>query len=104
MIQQGHALTGLGRRSRRWRAWSVVLVMALTGAVGAELFCYEEHAADQHCAVCQLRHQSAAELSGSLQIEFADVAEPLERAADGELHRLRSRPPAPRPRSSRLIP
>jgi len=85
MIQKGHAHTGLARRSRCWRAWSVVLVMALVGAVGAELFCYEEHAADQHCAVCQLRHQTAAEFAGSLQIEFADVAEPLERAADGEL-------------------
>jgi len=84
MIQKGHAHAGLARRSRRWRAWSVVLVMALAGAAGAELFCYEEHAADQHCAVCQLRYQSATELSGSLQIGFADVAEPLERAADGE--------------------
>ena len=84
MIQKGRAHTGLASRSRGWRAWSVVLVMALAGAVGAELFCHEEHAADQRCAVCQLRHQSAAELSGSLQIEFADLAEPLEQAADGD--------------------
>ena len=57
--------------------------MAVAGAAVAEVFCHEEHAADQHCAVCQVRHP-AAELSGSLQIEFADVAEPLERAAAGE--------------------
>ena len=84
MIQKGRARTGLARPSRRWRAWSVVLVMALAASVGAELFCHEGHATDQHCAVCQLRHQHAAELSGALQVEFADVAEPLERAADGE--------------------
>ena len=84
MVQQGHARTGLARRSRCWRAWSVVLVMALAAAVGAELFCYEGHAADQHCAVCQLRHQPAAKLAGWLQIESADVAGPLELAADGE--------------------
>ena len=58
--------------------------MTVAGAAAAEVFCHEEHAADQHCAICQLRHQPAAELSGSAQIEFADVAEPLEQPADGE--------------------
>ena len=58
--------------------------MVVAGAAAAEVFCHEEHAADQHCAVCQLRHHTAAELSGSLQIGFADVAEPLEQAADRE--------------------
>ena len=71
-------------RSLAWSAWIAVLVMAVAGAAAAEVFCHEEHAADQHCAVCQLRHQPAAELSGSLQIGFADVAEPLEQAAAGE--------------------
>ena len=84
MVQRGRAPTGLARRSRSWRAWIVVLMMAVAGAAAAEVFCHEEHTAEQHCAVCQLRHQPAAELSGSLQIEFADVAEPLERAAAGE--------------------
>ena len=58
--------------------------MAVAGAAAAEVFCHEEHAADQHCAVCQLRHQPADELSGALQIGLAEVAEPLEPAADGE--------------------
>ena len=84
MVQRGGARTGLARRSRGWRAWIVVLAIAVAGAAAAEVFCHEEHAADQHCAVCQLRHQAAAELSGLLQIEFADVAEPLEQAPDGE--------------------
>ena len=75
---------GLARRSRGWRAWIVVLVIAVAGAAAAEALCHEEHAADQHCAVCQLRHQPAAELSGSLQIKFADIAELLEPAGDGE--------------------
>ena len=83
MVQRGHAHAEFARRSRGWRAWIVVLVMAVAGAA-AEVLCHEEHAADQHCAVCQLRHQPAAELSGSLQIGFADVAEPLEQAPDGD--------------------
>lgn len=83
MVQRGRARTGLARRSRGWRAWIVVLAMAMAGAGAAEVFCHEEHAADQHCAVCQLRHHPAAELSGSLQIQLADVAVPLEPAADG---------------------
>ena len=84
MVRRGRAHPEIARRSLAWRAWIVVLVMAVAGAAAADVFCHEEHAADQHCAVCQLRHQSAAELSNSLQIEFADVAEPREQAADGE--------------------
>jgi len=84
MVQRGRAHTSLARRSLGWRAWIVVLVMAVAGAAAAEVFCHEEHAADQHCAVCQLRHQPAAELSGSLQIRLADAAQPLEQAAGGE--------------------
>jgi len=84
MVRKGRAHTGLARRSRDWRAWILVLVMAVAGAAAAEVFCHEEHAADQHCAVCQLRHQSDAELSGSLLIGFADVAELLDPALDGE--------------------
>ena len=78
--------------------------MAVAGAAAAEVFCHEEHEADQYCAVCQLRHQPAAELSGSLRIGFADVAEPLEQAPDGEVDRVRSFPPPPRPRPARLVP
>ena len=84
MIHEGPAHAGLARCSRGWRAWIVVLVMAVAGAAAAEVFCHEEHAADQQCAVCQLRNQPAAELAGSAQIGFADVAEPLEQPADGE--------------------
>ncbi len=84
MIQRVRARTMLARCSRTWRAGIVVLVLAVAGAGAAEVFCHEEHAADQQCAVCQLRHESAAELSGSLQTGFADVAELLEQAPDGE--------------------
>ena len=84
MFQGRRALTSLARRSRSWRTWIVILVTAVAGAAAAEVLYHEEHATDQHCAVCQLRHQPAAELSGSLQIGIADVAEPLEQAAGGE--------------------
>ncbi len=75
--------TVLPGRSPGWRAWCVVLALVLAGATAVAAICHEEHAADQDCAVCQLRHQPAAELSGSLQIGFADVPEPLEQAVDG---------------------
>ena len=84
MVGRGRAHPWLARRSLGWSAWIVVVVMAVAGAAAAEVFCHEEHAADQDCAVCQLRHQPAAELSGSLQFGFADVAEPLDQAPDGE--------------------
>ena len=84
MVWRGRAHPELTRRSLAWSAWIVVLMMAVAGGAAAEVFCHEEHAADQHCAVCQLRHQPAAELSGSLQIGFAEVTEPLEQVAGGE--------------------
>ena len=84
MAHRGPVHRGSVPRGSGWRAWIVVLAMAVAGAAAAEVLCHEEHAADQHCAVCQLRHQPAAELSASLQIGFADVAEPLEPAAGGE--------------------
>lgn len=69
-------------RSLGWSAWIVVLVLAVAGAAAAEVFCHEEHAVDEHCAVCQVPHQPAADLSGSLQIGFADAADPLEQARE----------------------
>ncbi len=75
--------TGLARRGPGWRAWIAALAIVLAGATAVAAVCHEEHAADQDCAVCQLRHHSAAEPSGSLQIGFADVPEALEHAVDG---------------------
>ena len=75
---------GLARRGSGWRVWIVVLAMAVGGAAAAEVFCHEEHAADERCAVCQLPHQPAPGPCGSLPIGFADVAEPLESAAHGD--------------------
>ncbi len=82
MVDRVHS--GFARRGSGSRAWIVVLAMAVAGAAAAEVFCHEEHAADERCAVCQLPYQPAAGLSGSLPIGLAEVAEPLERAADGE--------------------
>ena len=81
MVERGALRRGLAHPG--WRAWIVVLAMAVAGAAAAEVFCHEEHAADQHCAVC-LPHQPADKPPGSSQIGFADVAEPLEQAADRE--------------------
>ena len=92
---------GPATRGSGWRTWVVVLAMVLAGATFVAAICHEEHAADQDCAVCQLRHQPAAELSESVQVGFSDVPEPLEQADDGvwpasgHSHRLSARgPPA----------
>ena len=80
MAMGRRAHVGLARLGSR--AWIVVLAVALAGAAVAEVFCHEEHAADQDCAVCLLRHQPAAEPSGSPHIGFADASEPVEQAGD----------------------
>ena len=81
MMERGSVRQGLVHPG--WRAWTVALAMAVVGAAAAEVFCHEEHASDQHCAVC-LPHQPADKPSGSSQIGFADTAEPLEQAVDRE--------------------
>ena len=73
---------GLARRSPGWRAWIAVLAIALVGAASTAAVWHEEHAADQDCAVCQLRHQPAAELSVSLHVGPVDAPELLEQAPD----------------------
>ena len=100
MADKGPVRSGLARRVADRRAWIVVLAMAVGGAAAAEVFCHDEHAADERCAVCQLPHQPAPEPSGSLPIG-SDVAEPLEPAPDrewiasGHFRRLPARgPPA----------
>ncbi len=75
--------TGLARCGSGWRAWIVVLALTLAGTTIAATICHEEHAADQDCTACLLRHQPAAELSGSLPIGFTDVPEPIEQVVDG---------------------
>ena len=83
MAERRSAHTASVRRSPGWRAWIVVLTMALAGATLAEVICHEDHAVDQDCAVCQLRHQAAAESSESPQVGCTDVPEPIEPADDG---------------------
>ena len=82
-MTEGSAHAGLVRRGSGWRAWIAVLALVLAGATLAAAIWHEEHAADQDCAVCQLRHLPAAELPGSVQIGFADLPEPLDPAVDG---------------------
>ena len=83
MVERLPVRTGLARRGSGWRTWIVALTIALAGVTIAEAICHEEHAVDQDCAVCQLRHQPAAEPSAFLQVGYAVVAEPTEPADDG---------------------
>ena len=69
--------TGPARRGPGWCLRVGVLALALVGAASATGVGHEAHAADQDCAVCQLRAPPAAELSGSPQTGFADAPEPL---------------------------
>ncbi|MCY4661577.1 MAG: hypothetical protein OXF93_17500 [Acidobacteria bacterium] len=79
----GFVHTGVASHSAGWRTWIVALTIALAGVTVVAAICHEEHAADQDCAVCQLRHQPAAAPSAFLQVGFVDVPEPIEPADDG---------------------
>ena len=83
MLERGPVHSRLARRGSGWRTWIVALAMLLTGATVAEAIWHEEHGVDQDCAVCQLRHQPAAEPSALFHVGYADVAEPIEPADDG---------------------
>lgn len=91
--------TGLARRGPGWRAWIAILAIALVGATSAAAVWHEEHAGDQECAVCQLRHQPAAELSDFVRVAPAEAPEPLAQApgarwlASGHIPRLPARAP-----------
>lgn len=90
---------GLARRSPGWRAWIAVLAIALAGAASAATVWHGDHAGDQDCAVCQIRHQPVAELSVNLDVGPADAAELIEqipvedRVASDLFSRLPARAP-----------
>ena len=90
---------GLVRCSPGWRAWIAVLAIALAGAASAATVWHGDHAGDQDCAVCQIRHQPVAELSVNLDVGPADAAELIEplagddRAASDRFSRLPARAP-----------
>ena len=76
--------TGLARRSPGWRVRIAVLAAALVGAAAAATAWHGDHVGDRDCAVCQLRQQPVAELSGDLEIGPADGAERLQPLASGD--------------------
>jgi len=90
---------GLARRGPDWRVLVAALAIALVGATSGASIWHEEHAGDQDCAVCQLRHQPAADLTGSIQIVPVDTPELLVHApsagwvASGHVSRLPARAP-----------
>lgn len=91
--------SGLARCSPGLRASIATLAIALVAATSAAAVWHEEHAGEQDCTVCQLRHQPAAEPSASVQIGFADAMEPLVQAPvagwieSGHFRRLPTRAP-----------
>ena len=101
MVMRGAMLTDLLKRGRVWRTGIVVLAIALVGATSATAVWHEEHAGDQDCAVCQLRHEPAAASFGSYQFELPHASEPVTRtplaggvASGHETHLPARAPPA----------
>lgn len=92
-------LIDLMQRGRGWSTGIVILAIALVGATSAAAVWHEDHAGDQDCAVCQLRHEPAATSLGSYQFEPADTSEPVawtplaEGVATGHDSRLPARAP-----------
>ena len=90
---------GLASCGPRWRMVIAALAIALVGAASTATVWHEEHAGDQDCAVCQLRHQPAADLTASIQIGSADTPELLVLApragwvASGHFSRVPARAP-----------
>ncbi len=90
---------GVARRGPDWRVLVAALAVALVGAASGAAVWHEEHAGDQDCAVCQLRHQPAADLAVSIPIGSVDVPELLVHApsagwvASGHIPRLPARAP-----------
>lgn len=61
------------RRGMAWRVWVVALAVALIGATSMSAVWHGDHEVDQDCAVCQLRHQPAADLSVTPTLGHAPV-------------------------------
>ena len=84
----------LARRGSDWRILVAALAIAPVGATFGAAVWHEEHAGDQDCAVCQLRHQPAADLTVSIHIATVDTPELLVHApragwvASGHIPRL----------------
>ena len=82
MVRRRTIRKGFAGRGSGWHGWVVALALVLAGVTLATSAGHEEHAADQDCAVCQLRHQAAAELSTPLLVGYTDLVEPIEPADD----------------------
>lgn len=54
------------------RGWVVVLAVVLLGAASTSTVMHADHGVDQDCAICQLRHQPVAALTGTPQIASSD--------------------------------
>lgn len=99
MAAGGFTHGGLAPCGPDWRILVAALAIALVGATSGAAVWHEEHAGDQDCAVCQLRHQPAVALPVSIQIGSMDTPELLIPAphagwgASGHISRLLARAP-----------
>ena len=67
-------------RPLMFRTWICVLAVALIAVSVAPTVFHAEHGADQDCAVCNLRNQPIADLSGELQVRPTEAPEALAQA------------------------
>lgn len=90
---------GLARRGPDRCVLIAALAIALVGATSGVAIWHEEHAGDQHCTVCQFRHQPVADLTVSIQVVSMGSPELLVHVprggwvASGHISRLPARAP-----------
>ena len=72
---------GLVRRRLDWRACVAILAVVLIGSTAAVSVGHGEHAPDQDCAVCHLRHHAVADLSAPPEVTPLNTPEAFR--ADG---------------------
>lgn len=63
-----------------FRIWIGAIAVALIAVAAVPIAIHAEHGADQDCAVCNLRNQPLAALSGGLQVHPTDPPEALAQA------------------------
>ncbi len=64
----------------KWCHWSIVLAIVLVGITSVSTVWHVVHGVDQDCAVCQSRHQPAADFSEAPPIATVDEPEPVRQA------------------------
>lgn len=72
--QRGHRYARVDRQATLWRAWLVILLVAVSGATAIPAIWHVDHGPDQDCAVCKLGHEPVADLADGSQTTPPETA------------------------------